>query len=53
MEEYLHETEIIGAIKILKLKGEEHDSILKAIVNCFGVSEEYVNSIIDKMLNPH
>ena len=47
MEEYTRKTEIIGAIKIMKLKGETDDSIVKTIVDFYKVTEEYVKSLME------
>ena len=46
MEEYTRRTEIIGAIKIMKFKGETDDSIVKTIVDFYKVTEEYVRVLM-------
>ena len=47
MEEYTRKTEIVGAIKLLKLQGATDESVIKTIVDLFNVSVEYVKSLME------
>lgn len=47
MEEYTRKTEIVGAIKLLKLQGATDESVIKTIVDLFNVSVEYVKSLLE------
>ena len=47
MEEYTRKTEIVGAIKLLKLQEATDESVIKTIVDLFNVSVEYVKSLME------
>ena len=47
MEEYTQKTEIMGAIKLMRAQGANDESVVKAIVDLFNVSVEYVKSLME------